>query len=196
MGPAFIASLPVARFHGVGPVTAAKMQRLGIETGADLRAKSLAFLQQHFGKSAAWYLGVANGEDDRPVVADRPRKSAGSETPFERDLTAPGEIEDGVEAMANDVWTWCEKTRAFGRTVTVKVKFADFRQVTRSRSFTTAIASHDLLRQASVELVRTLLPAAKGIRLLGVTVSNFDQAPANAADALPLFGTPANNMVG
>ena len=87
MGRTFVASLPVAKFHGVGPVTAAKMQTLGIETGADLRAKSLAFLQQHFGKSAAWYLGIANGEDDRPVVADRQRKSSGSETTFARDLT-------------------------------------------------------------------------------------------------------------
>src|SRR6516225_9403344 len=110
------------------------MQRLGIQTGADLRSKPLAFLQQHFGKSAAWYLGIANGEDDRPVVADRQRKSAGSETTFERDLTAPDDIEAGVAAMAADVWEWCEKARAFGRTVTVKVKFADFRQVTRSRS--------------------------------------------------------------
>jgi DNA polymerase-4 len=92
----------------------------GIQTGADLRAKSLAFLQQHFGKSAAWYLGIANGEDDRPVVADRPRKSSGSETTFERDLTASAEIEAGVEAMADDVWAWCEKAKAFGRTVTVK----------------------------------------------------------------------------
>ena len=187
MGPAFMSSLPVARFHGVGPVTAAKMQRLGIETGADLRAKPLAFLQRHFGKSAAWYLGIANVEDDRPVVADRQRKSSGSETTFERDLTASAEIEAGVAAMANDVWAWCEKARAFGRIVTVKVKFADFRQVTRSRSFSTAITHHDLLRQTSVELVRALLPTAKGIRLLGVTVSNFDRVPASAADQLPLF---------
>jgi DNA polymerase IV len=90
------------------------MQRLGIQTGADLRTKSLAFLQQHFGKSAAWYLGIANGQDDRPV---------------ERDLIASAEIEAGVEAMADDVWAWCDKAMAFGRTVTVKVKFADFRQV-------------------------------------------------------------------
>jgi DNA polymerase IV len=150
-----------------------------------LRAKSLAFLQQHFGKSAAWYLGIANGEDDRPVVADRQRKSSGSETTFERDLTASEEIEAGVEAMVDDVWAWCEKAKAFARTVTVK--FADFHQVTRSRSFPMVIARHELLRQASVELMRTLLPTAKGIRLLGVTVSNFDQLPA-AAD-LPLFGT-------
>jgi DNA polymerase-4 len=191
MGADFIASLPVAKFHGVGPVTAARMQRLGIETGADLKAKSLAFLQQHFGKSAAWYLGIANGEDDRPVVADRPRKSSGSETTFERDLTASSEIEAGVGAMADDVWAWCDKAKAFGRTVTVKVKFADFQLVTRSRSFATAIARHDLLRQASVALVRTLLPTAKGVRLLGVTVSNFDQTPAGVPDELPLFGVNA-----
>ena len=104
-------------------------------TGADLRAKSLAFLQQHFGKSAAWYLGIANGQDERPVVADRQRKSSGSETTFARDLIASDDIEAGVKAMAADVWAWCEKAEAFGRTVTVKVKFADFRQVTRSRSF-------------------------------------------------------------
>ncbi len=188
MGADFIAALPVGRFHGVGPVTASKMQRLGIETGADLRAKPLAFLQQHFGKSAAWYLSIAKGEDDRPVVADRQRKSSGSETTFEHDLTAPADIEAGIAAMAKDVWDWCDKAKAYGRTVTVKVKFADFRQVTRSRSFPTLIARHDLLRQASIELVRTLLPTAKGVRLLGVSVSNFDHAPADAADELPLFG--------
>ena len=192
MGGDFIASLPVARFHGVGPVTAARMQRLGIETGADLKAKSLAFLQQHFGKSAAWYLGIANGADDRPVVADRPRKSSGSETTFGHDLTTSAEIEAGVEAMADEVWAWCDKAQAFGRTVTVKVKFADFQQITRSRSFPAAIAHHDLLRRASVELVRRLLPSAKGVRLLGVTVSNFGSAPANADEALPLFGVGAD----
>jgi DNA polymerase-4 len=96
--------------------------------------------------------------------------------------------------MAADVWAWCEKASAFGRTVTVKVKFADFHQVTRSRSFPMAIARHDLLRQASVELVRTLLPTAKGVRLLGVTVSNFEQVPISAADELPLFDVAAAVM--
>jgi DNA polymerase IV len=187
MGPDFIASLPIDRFHGVGPVTAAKMRQLGIETGADLRAKSLAFLQQHFGRSADWYHGIANGEDERPVVADRQRKSSGSETTFERDLTAADEIEAGVMAMADDVWAWCDKTKAFGRTVTVKVKYADFQQITRSRSFPTLIARHDLLRQASVELVRMVLPTPKGVRLLGVTMSNFDHVPVSSASGLPLF---------
>jgi DNA polymerase IV len=90
--------------------------------------------------------------------------------------------------MADEVWRWCDTAKAFGRTVTVKVKFADFQQVTRRRSFSTLIARHDLLRQASVELVRTLLPTAKGVRLVGVTVSNFGSAPAQLNDELPLFG--------
>jgi DNA polymerase-4 len=162
------------------------MERLGIETGADLRTKSLAFLQQHFGKSAAWYLAIANGEDDRPVVANRRRKSSGSETTFARDLTAAEDIEAGVVAMADEVWEWCEKANAFGRTVTVKVKFADFQSITRSRSFPSAVVRHEVLRQVSIALVRTVLPTGKGIRLLGVTVSNFDRDV--DAEALPLFG--------
>ena len=186
MGSDFITSLPVEKFHGVGPVTAAKMQRLGIQTGANLRTKSLGFLQQHFGKSAAWYLAIANGEDDRPVVPNRRRKSSGSETTFARDLIAAEEVEAGIAAMAEEVWAWCEKANAFGRTVTVKVKFADFQIIRRGRSFPSAIARHEVLRQASIALVRTVLPTTKGIRLLGVAVSNFDQDA--DAKALPLFG--------
>jgi DNA polymerase IV len=187
MGPDFIAKLPVGKFHGIGPVTAAKMQRLGIQTGADLRARPLPFLQHHFGKSAAWYVSIAYGQDDRPVLADRERKSSGSETTFAQDLTQSGEIEAGITAMADEVWAWCEKAKEFGRTVTVKVKFADFQRVTRSRSFPIAITRHDLLRQASMELVRMLLPTPKGIRLLGVTVSNFRQASGSGWRELPLF---------
>ena len=182
-GPAFIESLPVARFHGIGPVTAARMNRLGIRTGADLKKTPLPVLQRHFGKSAGWYHAIAHGRDDRPVVADRPRKSSGSETTFARDLTDPREIEDGVQAMADQVWAWCEKARTFGRTVTVKVKFADFRQVTRSRSFAAPVLDKAMLRQVSTDLVRTLFPARRGIRLVGVTVSNLEEARPD----LPLF---------
>ena len=154
--------------------------------GADLRAKPLTFLRHHFGKSAAWYQAIAHGEDDRPVVADRHRKSSGSETTFERDLTEPAEIEAGVQAMADDVWAWCAKASAFGRTVTVKIKFADFRQITRSRSFSAVATCQDHLRQASLDLVRSVFPPEKGIRLVGVTVSNFEQR--YAENELPLFG--------
>jgi DNA polymerase-4 len=173
MGAAWVETLPVARFHGVGPVTATRMQALGIATGADLRAKSMAFLQQHFGSAAAWYYGIARGQDDRPV---------------DPDLTDAGDIEAGVLRMADDVWAWCDGARSFGRTVTVKVKFGDFRQITRSRSHAGLVDQQAQLRAASLDLIRSVFPPRTGIRLVGVTVSNFE-APVRMNAALPLFGT-------
>jgi DNA polymerase IV len=186
MGAAFVETLPIAKFHGVGPVTADKMNRLGILTGADLRKQSLTFLQQHFGKSGPWYHAIANGEDDRPVVPNRPRKSSGSETTFANDLTDPAGIELGVLAMADQVWTWCEKANAFGRTVTVKIKYADFRQATRSQSLSAQITSAVVLRQVSLDLVRTVFPPAQGVRLVGVAVSNFGDNQVAAPEQLDL----------
>jgi DNA polymerase IV len=175
MGAAFVESLPIGKFHGVGPVTADKMNRLGIFTGADMRKQSLAFLQRHFGKSGPWYHAIANGEDDRPVVPNRRRKSCGSETTFAIDVTDPAGIEAGVLEMSDKVWAWCEKAGAFGRTVTVKIKYADFRQATRSQSLPLPITSAVVLRQVSLDLVRTVFPPAQGVRLVGVTVSNFSE---------------------
>ena len=173
-GEAFVETLPVQRFHGVGPVTAAKMERLGIRTGADLRRQSLAFLQHHFGKSGPWYYAIARGEDDRPVNPDRTRKSSGSETTFASDLTEPEAIEAGVAAMVDEVWTWCETAGRRGRTVTVKVKWADFQQSTRSRSLAEPVASREALRDVSRLLVRSLYPPARGVRLVGVSLSNLE----------------------
>lgn len=187
MGPAWVEALPVSRFHGVGPVTADKMKRLGIETGADLKAKSFEFLQQHFGSSAGWYHAISRGQDDRPVNPDRVRKSSGSETTFDHDLTDPAAIEAGIVRMADDVWKWCEGRAAFGRTVTVKIKYGDFRQITRSRSQPVAVATRDDLRRSALDLVRAVLPPAKGIRLVGVTVSNFVDPPVAQEAELPMF---------
>ena len=117
------------------------------------------------------------------------RKIIHVETTFASDLAETAAIEAGVEAVAAKVWGWCEKTGTYGRTLTVKVKFADFHQITRSHSFTSAIACEDQLKRASIALVRTILPTAKSIRLLGVTVSNFDHAAAEVAE-LPLFMVP------
>lgn len=191
MGAAWVETLPVARFHGVGPVTAAKMKRLGIETGADLRAQSLDFLRGHFGSSAEWYYGIARARDTRSVNPNRVRKSSGSETTFDRDLTDESEIETGVLRMADDVWNWCERRGAFGRTVTVKIKYADFQQITRRRSQPAVVSTHDQLRQAAIDLVRSVFPAAKGIRLVGVTVSNFAEATAAEVKQLPIFAEAA-----
>jgi len=186
MGANFIETLPVGKFHGIGPITAEKMNRLGIFTGADLRRQPLALLQKQFGKSGAWYHAMAHGKDDRPVVPDRPRKSSGSETTFSDDLTDPADIEAGVRAMADEVWTWCEKARVFGRTVTVKIKYADFQQASRSRTLDSVVASQEILRDVSVNLTRSIFPPAKGIRLVGVTLSNFETAALPESEQLAL----------
>jgi DNA polymerase-4 len=102
-GPGFVEGLPVERFHGVGPVTAEKMKALGIHTGADLGRQTLVFLEEHFGRSGAWYYGIARGEDNRAVVPNRERKSSGSETTFSEDLFSAADIEAGIVAMADDV---------------------------------------------------------------------------------------------
>jgi DNA polymerase-4 len=185
-GADFVAGLPVSRFHGVGPVTAARMRSSGIETGADLRAWSLADLTAQFGKAGAWYHAISRGEDDRPVRPDRTRKSSGSETTFARDLTEAEEIEAGVLAMAREVWAWCDKAQAFGRTVTVKVKFKDFQQITRSRTLLRQVDDAETLRSVSLALIRGCLPVAKGVRLLGVTVSSFGAAKTPAPMQLDL----------
>jgi DNA polymerase IV len=184
-GEAFVANLPVAKFHGVGPVTAAKMRALGIETGADLRCQTLDFLRAHFGKSGSWYYGLARGQDDRRVQPDRERKSSGSETTFPEDLTDPDRIEAGVIAMADEVWTWCERANSRGRTVTVKIKWADFQQSTRSRSLEAPIETGDGLRKVALELIRLVFPPPKGIRLVGVTLSNFQSHRRSQGDVLP-----------
>lgn len=185
-GEAFVQSLPIGRFHGVGAVTEAKMKRLDTHTGEDLHRQSLAFLQHHFGKSGPWYYAIARGEDHRAVNPDRVRKSSGSETTFDQDVTDPQVIEAGVLAMADDVWGWCEKTGARARTVTVKVKWADFRQATRSRSLPSPVADCQTLRQASLDLIRSVYPPRLGIRLVGVTLSNFGQAITLKNDQLAL----------
>ena len=184
---AFVATLAVAKFHGVGPKMAVKMRALGIETGADLRWQTLSFLQDHFGKAGSWYYDIARGRDDRPVQPDRERKSSGSETTFPEDLTDPVQIEAGVIAMADDVWAWCEKANARGRTVTVKIKWADFQLCTRSRSMET----REKLHQITLDLIRSVFPPAKRVRLVGVSLSNFRSQSAGEAAELPLHIRPS-----
>ena len=180
-----MARIPVAKFHGVGPVTASKMHGHGIVTGADLHRQTLDILRQHFGKAGTWYYQIARGQDDRAVEPDRERKSSGSEMTFPEDLTDPDRIEAGVIAMADEVWTWCERANSRGRTVTVKIKWADFQQSTRSRSLEAPIEVGDSLRRVALELIRLVFPPAKGIRLVGVTLSNFKSDRRNQGDVLP-----------
>jgi DNA polymerase IV len=175
MGPAFIEALAVAKFHGVGPVTAEKMHQLGIRTGADLKCQTLEFLCRHFGGSGPWYHAIARGEDDRPVEPDRPRKSSGSETTFLEDLADPKAVEAAILEQADEVWAWCAKHRTFGHTVTVKIKYADFRQITRARTLPHAVTAREELHATALALTRAIYPLQNGVRLAGVTVSHFPE---------------------
>ena len=174
-GADFVAGLPVGRFHGIGPKTADKLNRLGIATGADLRGRDPAFLKAHFGKAGAWYHKIAHGEDDRAVTPDRPRKSSGSETTFDRDLTTSEDVLAAVRRMAGQVWDWVERTRVSGKTVVVKVRYADFRIVTRSKTLGAVVASHADLIAVAERLVGTLFPLRSGIRLVGVTLASLEE---------------------
>jgi len=167
-GAAFVEALSVAKFHGVGPATAARMHAAGIRTGADLKTWSLQDLQRRFGKAGGWYYAIARGQDDRTVNSNRERKSSGSETTFEEDLTDPVRIEEGLLAMADDVWAWCEKTGGRGRTVTVKIKWADFQQSTRSHSLANPVASKAALHEASLALIRSVFPPLSPVAWTGV----------------------------
>ena len=178
MGPAFVENLPVEKFHGIGPATAAKLHRLGIKTGFDLREQTLAFLQQHFGKPGPYYYWIARGVDERPVQPDRIRKSLGAENTFAQDLHEFAPMRDALEPIIAKVWQHCQATGIRGRTLTLKVKFADFRQITRSRSVDDAIDSLTDLERLSLGLLEPLLPTRKGVRLLGISLSSLTDAQA------------------
>lgn len=172
-GAAFVAALPVHKFHGIGPATAARMERLGIHTGADLRTRPLAFLQEHFGKSGQWYYRIARGIDERAVQPDRARKSIGAEDTFATDITDPEQAAQEVRALVAKVWRQCAAKGLRGRTVTLKVKYANFRQITRSRTLI-APALAPVMEETALALLRPLFPTTMGIRLLGVTLSSLE----------------------
>jgi DNA polymerase-4 len=173
MGPGFVEALAVKKFHGVGPATAAKMERLGILTGADLKAKSLPFLREHFGKSGLWYYMIARGIDERPVQPDRPRKSVGAEDTFALDIFDSAAARAELTPLVTKIWRHCEAKQLRGRTVTLKVKYADFQQITRSRTLGSVIDASEHIETIAASLLEPLFPTTKGIRLLGVTLSAF-----------------------
>src|SRR5437868_7367639 len=167
-GPAFVATLPVKRFHGVGPVTAAKMERLGIHTGADLAQWPIEQLEAHFGSSGEWYWKIARGIDERPVRPDRPYRSVSAERTFDEDLSEPQALVAELERVAGHAWARIERAAVSGRTVTLKVKYADFTIITRSKSFVRPIDARGDFEAAGQALLAPLMPVAKGIRLLGL----------------------------
>jgi DNA polymerase IV len=174
-GPEFVASLPVARFHGVGPVTAKKMERLGIVTGADLRDWSLPALQEQFGSSGHWYWRICRGLDEREVKPDRPYKSVSAERTFDEDLRDPDRLAAELDRIAGYAWDRVKRAEVTGRTVTLKVKFGDFTIITRSKSFTGPVPNLESFATAGQALLAALHPLSKGIRLLGLGLHNLTE---------------------
>ena len=173
MGPSFVEALPVKRFHGVGPATAARMKELGILTALDLKAKDEAFLLKHFGKAGRHFYCICRGIDHRPVLPNRIRKSVGAENTFSRDLTSLDDMRIELGPLVDKVWRYCESTGVRGRTVTLKVKFADFQIITRSRSRVAPISDRSALSSISAELLAAQFPLRKGVRLIGVSISSL-----------------------
>jgi DNA polymerase IV len=170
----FIEALPIEAFYGVGRATATKMQELGIRTGADLKQYSERELVQHFGKVGRFYYQIARGIDDRPVNPNRIRKSIGAETSFDPDLEGREVIEQKLEAIAQEVHQRMERNETKGRTLTLKVKFADYRQITRSRTMLEYVESQDQILMIALELLASIELEAQAVRLLGITLSNLD----------------------
>jgi DNA polymerase IV len=182
---AYIAALPVSRFHGIGPVTARKLEALGIMTGADLQERSLAELETRFGSSGRWYWRICRGIDDREVCPDRPYKSVSAERTFDEDLKDPDRLASELSRIAGYAWDRIERANVSGRTVTLKVKFADFEIITRSRSFGTHIG-RDEFETAGQALLAALHPLPKGIRLLGLGLHNLSEGEAREPRQLGL----------
>lgn len=191
-GAAFAAALPVKRFHGVGPRGAEKMERLGIQTGADLLAFDLATLRGHFGSFADYLYRAARGIDLRAVRADRPRKSVGGERTFDRDLSSGTVLRETLETIIDIVWDRIERSGARGRTVTLKVKFVDFQSMTRARSAAHAVAEKAEFAQMARAILDSMLPLPQPIRLMGLTLSALE----GAEDADELGGSAAAPVPG
>ncbi|NTI76582.1 DNA polymerase IV [Rhizobium rhizogenes] len=185
-GPAFVEALPVKKFHGVGPATAEKMLKLGIETGADLKARDLPFLQQHFGKSGPYFYWIARGVDEREVNPDRIRKSIGAEDTFREDIHDLETARAGLQPLIDKVWRYCEANGIRGKTVTLKVKWDDFTQITRSKTVAAPVVNAIEIAEIVDFLVSPIFPVPRGIRLLGVTLSSLDVADEGSKPQLAL----------
>jgi DNA polymerase-4 len=173
----FMASLAVEKFFGVGKVTAAKMKAMGLHTGADLKKLTEGQLVNHFGKTGRFYYQIVRGIDDRPVQPNRESKSVGAEDTFPEDLTTREAMEAELDKIAPLVEARLKKHQLKGRTVTVKIKFHDFKIITRSRSFPAPVDDLQLITTTAKSLLAEAQLTGLKVRLLGITVSNFGEKP-------------------
>ncbi|MBS3807639.1 MAG: DNA polymerase IV [Bacteroidales bacterium] len=182
----FVEDLPIEKIHGVGKVTAGKMHRLGIKTGRDLKKQSLAWMNRHFGKVGLHYYNISRAIDERPVNPQRIRKSVGTERTFEKDLQENFEIITALYHIEKELIRRMEKSGSFGRTITLKVKFSDFRQITRSKTMEDPIVDFQTLHHNAKEILAGINLQQKKIRLLGLSLSQLDQKKGGQAVQLEL----------
>jgi len=171
----FIDPLPVGKFHGVGPATEARMLALGIETGEQLRAASLECLVHEFGRGGQYFYDVCRGIDERPVSPPSARRSHGIERSFKHALLDDGARRSSLAKISAEVWAKCELSQSRPRTVTIKVRFTDFSEVTKSHSAPDALSSQQALALISERLLNTLAREGTPIRLLGISLSALTQ---------------------
>ena len=172
---AFIEGLAVEKFFGVGRVTAEKMSKLNLHTGADLKKLAEADLVQHFGKAGRFYYKISRGIDDRPVQPHRETKSLAAEDTFAYDLTLPAEMIRELDKIAQTVYNRLQRYQLKGRTITVKIKYSDFKQITRSRSFQEPVEDLETITLTATGLLEATELENKKIRLLGISISNFEE---------------------
>lgn len=172
---AFVEKLPVGKFHGIGPATEKKMHELGIQTGLDLKRTPIALLQQHFGKTASHYHDIARGIDRRQVNAHRDRKSVGVETTFAEDLDDPQLIYAHLKALLQQALSKLQEKRLTAHTLTIKIKYQNFVQITRGRTLPEAITDSPNTELVIAELLKNTAIDQKKVRLLGITLSGLDR---------------------
>lgn len=174
-GVEFVAQLPIGKFHGVGKATERKMHDLGIKNGADLKRFSLPTLQQHFGKSAAFFFNIAQGIDARPIRVDRESKSIGTETTYSADLLQSNEIYQQLTELFSKALAKVYAKKLYARTLTIKVKYHDFQQITRSLTFNKPIKSQLVTTPVFRQLLRKDDIGQSKVRLLGITLSTLEK---------------------
>ena len=187
---AFMEQLPVEKFHGVGRVTAEKMKGMNLHTGADLKRLQEAELIRLFGKTGKFYYNIVRGIDNRSVEPHRETKSLSAEDTFPYDLTALDEMNSALDTIATVVHERLTKYNLKGRTITLKIKYGNFRQITRRLSLPAVTNDMGIIQAAAKQLLASTDWQSQGIRLFGIGVSNFKEyAPAKPgkSDQLELF---------
>lgn len=170
----FIEELPVEKFYGIGKVTAAKMHKLGIHKGSDLKKWDMPDLVRNFGKAGVFFYDMARGKDDRPVEPDQERKSVGTELTYEKDLTTRFGIIAELYKLEKELMERMLHAGTTGRTITVKVKFSDFRQLTRSKTLQYYIRDFETLHREVSKIRKEMNLEGVRIRLLGISISNLE----------------------